>query len=400
MTDAKELEDKKILGPGGFNVKLPAADFPARYQVSSHVVFVKDTTFVCGSNVGLSGGKWCAVERKVCEKTGPRSHQGSNEFEELQAGLYIRAPTTDPDKVHAYTEPVIPLGKLTPKILYDFLEFVGERSPTEWRQEFSTFLDSDPDEDEEGRKERITAISRMRNAVTPAPSKHRNQRMLLENLLDNMEDFKVFSSEDKESLAVGDADALLSRLVLELENAFTGMVTKLPEEMKKVFLLHDELMQRLDTLTALVKRVEAGIGRPSRGFEKVAHPTLWGAVSALSGDVNAISEDTEDLGRKIDTGNNEKVQEKVEKVSELLGTAAQALKSQKGIILRLSERVTALESGSWAVGEATHGPSAKDNDLREEMSGIKMSVSKMEAALASHGGWMPPRRLTSASHSE
>ena len=89
MSNAMNETDEKILGPGGFNVKLPAADFTATFKASDHVVFLKDTSWVCGSNVGVSGGKWCAVERKVCKAMGPKSHQGSNKFEELQTGLYI-----------------------------------------------------------------------------------------------------------------------------------------------------------------------------------------------------------------------------------------------------------------------------------------------------------------------
>ena len=44
--------------------KLPSKVSWPTTKVSDHLVFVFDTSRVCGSNVGQTGEKWCAVEKK------------------------------------------------------------------------------------------------------------------------------------------------------------------------------------------------------------------------------------------------------------------------------------------------------------------------------------------------
>ena len=85
-----------------------------------------------------------------------------------------------------------------------------------------------------------------------------------------------------------------------------------------------ELVQRLETLTALVKQVEAGIGRPSKGFKKVVRPILWDAVASLAGDLNTFGIDFESTKLKVNMIINSGVKGRVDKISMLLGSAAQA----------------------------------------------------------------------------
>ena len=156
---ASDKDDKKLKFPDPFeDRKLPTTNFPSPFKTSSDLVFVFDPEHVCGSNVGQTGEKWCAVPRTICQDTGPKSHQVSSKFENLQPGLFIWVHSVDPDKVVAYTEPFIPLEKLTPKMVESFLSFNGERTPTERRKEFSYVLDSDPDDAEEERLKKESAI--------------------------------------------------------------------------------------------------------------------------------------------------------------------------------------------------------------------------------------------------
>ena len=175
LSSQQDAKKENVKFPDPFqDRKLSAMNFPSPFKVSSDLVFVFEPSSLCGSNVGQTGEKWCAVAGPKCEATGPKSHQLSNKFDELQPGLFIRVPSGDPDKIIAYTEPFIPLSKLTPKMVESYLSSSEERTPTDWRKEFSFMLDSDPEGAEEERLERKCAMQNLRSAVTPAPSTQKN----------------------------------------------------------------------------------------------------------------------------------------------------------------------------------------------------------------------------------
>ena len=86
------------------------------------LIFVgMDISVVCGSRIGETGEKWCGLMCKRCVDVGPKVHQTGDKFEDLRLGLYVRVPSTNPDKVYVYTDPVIPVSKLTVESLQEFL---------------------------------------------------------------------------------------------------------------------------------------------------------------------------------------------------------------------------------------------------------------------------------------
>ena len=118
------------------SAKSEVSDDLPNFLHSTDLIFVgNDLTMRCCGNVGLSGKKWCAMERAQCELNGPKSYRGTNKFESLQPRLYIRAHTADEDKLQAFCEPCVPLNKLNPELVHSMMKL--EKSPADWGEDFA-----------------------------------------------------------------------------------------------------------------------------------------------------------------------------------------------------------------------------------------------------------------------
>ena len=104
---------------------------------------------------------------------GPKGHQTGDKFEDLCLGLYVRVHCTNSDKVYVYTDPVIPVLRLTVESLQEFLNTDEEKAHAEWRTKFTTFLNTDPDASEVDKANDRTVLALLRTTCTPAPSKRR-----------------------------------------------------------------------------------------------------------------------------------------------------------------------------------------------------------------------------------
>ena len=106
----------------------------------------------------------------------------------------------------------------------------------------------------------------------------------------------------------------------------------------------------------------------------------------MSGDLNSVVMDVAHLKVNKSTGSG--LQSSVERMATLLGSVAEALKSQKESIVKIVNRVAALELDPESRRASQEGSNHEDrwSSMRGEVDDIKVTVSRMEASLAAQGG--------------
>ena len=139
--------------------------FPSLLKGPSLLFIGPDPSIVCGGNVGQTEEKFCGGQD--C-KVASHAH---NKYDGLKPGLFVRVPSSDPDKVVVYKSPFVPLEKLQYDVVLTLIE--ETRSPSEWFSEFLVLASGEDEDkiDEEGLGRCREGVRNLRVAFTPGPKK-------------------------------------------------------------------------------------------------------------------------------------------------------------------------------------------------------------------------------------
>jgi hypothetical protein len=311
--------------------------------IGTSVAYITEPEKLCCGQIGNSGTKFC-IKANDCTTT---THVLPMRKHAATRGLYI----LDKRSSGCLINPVLDPTNLDESVILRLLE--TEADPEDLRNEFVLIASQDGSKDSEIDGVPRKAFLKTVNFKTPSKPKGQLFYPNATNLVDIVSNFTTSSDEvSSESQVKFESTEELSSAVSDLVSYYEGLKRILPSMAGTVDSLGDSLNDKTDLIYGSiqqVRQIEGTIGKqPQELKQKNTAPTIWGSISELlaslqksESDANSRIELLKGLINTIES--NLSHYNKTSDADNLKSDIFKLLTGWKGIIERVTERVTKLE---------------------------------------------------------